>query len=100
MTDPNPQEMYKYHYCIQDQRIMRIEDKIDKIGDKLDIISSVDGTVGKMSQQMAHMMTLLEKTNNVVTKPLVTVDAWKWLALATLALAVIIASLLGVKLPF
>jgi hypothetical protein len=79
---------------------MRIEDKIDKIGDKLDVIYSVDGTVGKMAQQMERVMAMLEQTKDKVSRPLVTPDAWKWFGLTLLALAVIIASLLGVKLPF
>lgn len=84
------------HYCIQADRIIRVEHKIDKIDEKLDKLSSVDGTVGKMSKQVERLTTLIE---NGASRKSVSSDTWKWLGLSILILAAIIAALLGVNLP-
>jgi len=85
------------HYCIQAQRIVRIEDKLDKIDEKIDRLSSVDGTVGKMSGQLERLTALIE--NGGTGRKQQGADIWKWFGLSVLVLAVIIATLLGIKIP-
>ena len=85
------------HYCIQAQRIVRIEDKLDNIDAKIDRLSSVDGTVGKMSGQLERLTALIESGNT--GRKQLGADIWKWFGLSVLVLAVIIATLLGIKIP-
>ena len=85
-------------YCIQSQRIIRMESKLDAIDRKVDEILSVEGTIGKLSIQMEHLTTLIENGNG--KKKQQQPDIWKWLGLSVLVLALIIATLLGVDLPF
>ena len=84
-------------YCIQSQRIIRMEGKLDAIDRKVDEILSVDGTIGKLSIQMEHLTTLIE--NGGGNKKQQLPDIWKWFGLSVLVLALIIAALLGVDLP-
>lgn len=89
------------HYCIQAPRIERIEVKIDAIDGKLDKLSSVDGTVGKIAQQIERLSALIENNGRGAAAGAAMPE---WLSklpwLVALGLVGILGALLGTKLPF
>jgi len=80
------------HYSIQATRIEKMDGKLDDIHDQF----QVDGTVGIMAKQVERLSALIEnghKKKENGSNPSRTV------LLIILALAAIIAGLLGINLP-
>jgi len=78
------------HYCIQVDRIAKMDSKIDDIHEQF----QVDGTIGVMSGQLTRLTTLAEngqKKNGVPPK-----IAW-WIVAGLVA---ILAAVLGINIPF
>ena len=48
------------HYCIQADRIAKMDKKLDEIHDQF----QVDGTIGKMSGQLTRLTALMENGRN------------------------------------
>ena len=88
------------HYCIQSKRIENMDRKIDTISRHF----QVDGIIGEMSGSIKKIVAVAEeaeKRNNEAsnkkengTLPI------KWLIFAVLGLVAILATLLGIKMPF
>jgi hypothetical protein len=93
---PNGEEWK--HYCIQAKRIENMDKKIDTITGHF----RVDGIVGKMSGNIEKLTALAESTlapkdDDEEEDEKVPV---KYLVWAIIGLVVILATILGVKLPF
>ena len=78
------------HYCIQKERIEKMDTKLDEINDHF----QVDGIVGKMSGQLSSLTTLVKngKKESGTIPPKLAV----WVVLG---LVLIIAALVGVQIP-
>lgn len=85
------------HYCIQSDRIVRIEEKFDDIDSKIADIHrhfEVGGTVGKMAKDISRLTALIENgkkgEDGIITK----ITLW-----IILLLAATVAGLVGANLP-
>ena len=85
------------HYCVQADRIVRIEEKFDNIDAKISAIRGhfgVDGTIGKMAKDISRLTALVEnghkKENGIISK----ITLW-----TILLLAATVAGLVGANIP-
>ena len=83
------------HYCIQAKRIEAMDKKLDTLTGHF----RVDGIVGKMSGSIEKMALFVEERQDGKKKENGTLPV-KWLIFAVIGLIVILAGLLGIKLPF
>jgi hypothetical protein len=85
--------MIPNHYCIQADRIEKMDKKVDDIHSEF----QVNGIIGIMSGQIKKLTTMAEngkiKSDNSSISP-------KILYFVIAGLVVILAAVLGVKLPF
>ena len=85
------------HYCIQSDRIVRIEEKFNDIDSKIAEIHrhfEVGGTIGKMAKQVERLTALVEngrkREEGVISK----ITLW-----VILILAATVAGLVGANIP-
>jgi len=83
--------------CIQADRIVLIDEKIDAIDKKLDAIVDMNGPIAKISNQVQRLTGLIEN-GRMKSRPFDFPDKLPWIVVLTLV--GILATLLGSKLPF
>ena len=88
------------HYCIQAKRIETMDRKLDTISRHF----QVDGIIGEMSGSIKKIVAVAEEAGKRSSKAMEKKDdaalPTKWLILTVLGLVAILATLLGIKMPF